>query len=167
MARRAWTEAEERIIAWAQLSGITAQDFQRIGGRLRREEQIAERAQEIERTLTGVAIDPWQHGWLVTIPHSQSFKFNSRTVRCNQFYVSKTGSYPSIYTTQVMNADGLAFSQFKFTANRWTESQWPSRVYPYRNKELFTVVRAVLRGGAAWKDLRRPVQILSGNVAQR
>lgn len=167
MARRAWTEAEERIIAWAQLSGITARDFVRIGAKLRREEQIAERARAIQRTLTGVAIDPCQKGWLVTIPHSQCFKFNGRTVRCNQFYVCKTGSYPSVYTAQVLSADGLAFSQFKFTANRWTEGRWPGRVYPYRNKELFTVVRAVLRGGAAWKDLRRPVQIVPGNVAQR
>lgn len=164
MAKKGWTEAEERIIAWAQLSGITAADFVRIGARIKRDENIARHAVAVERSMQGTVIEPFKDGWLFTTSHPQSFKHNGKAVKCGQFYISKIQAWPRVYQIQVLNSQGEAFATAKFTSNRWLESQYPNRIYPLKNKELFLVAQAVQRHQLDWKNIRKPQQILTGDM---
>lgn len=166
MARKELNEVEERIIAWAQLSGLTAKDFVRIGARIRRNEKIKERETALETEFSQYKLEKFQKGWLFTGPKQTFKEGDKKIIGPVKAFISRISSWPSTWEVQVLNNDGYAFTKTKITTTPgYTEYQYPNRIFPGQNKHLYAVLRMIINGNLNWTDINKKVKVLDGNVA--
>lgn len=137
MAKKALKEVEEKIVAWALLSGLTSRDLVRIGGRLQREERISKHSQEISKITAEFSWTRTQSGnWLLSNAvhgdKGEVFNIVVRSIDDTKFDLS------------LVDQNSKKISSIKHSVSSWFEYNLPKKIYPDRNRGLYSVMLMIL-----------------------
>lgn len=145
MPTKKLTEVEEKLFAWAQLSGLTAKDLVRIGGKFVREEKIAKEKQLINETVSKFVWSKHESGWLlhdaVDCRDRSVFSVSIQPGSCSQWAIE---TYHLILLDNCLRVQSKVI---KFVNRPYHLANYPKTIFPDRSRALYQAMFFILENG--------------------
>lgn len=141
--KRVITEAMERILVMAQLSGVTPEDLAFIGNRIRRDRERNDKKHEIEQAAGGWVCkkEGYRHYSLIS-PKGIKYEINEST--------RKGKHYSSDWEVTKFDKAGNVTHTAYHGNSDWAEAQFPKYMYPAKSQMVYTVINKIQSNGLNW-----------------
>ena len=128
--QRTWSEQDERIIAWAQLQGLTGRDFVRIGQAMLRDERMHKAAMEILNRVQGYQWQKTAGGFELISPLGAKYVALTK---------STSWAKSKLWQLQRWSAPAQCEAETSFRHDEnWDTT--PMKLYPDRNRHLYRII---------------------------